>query len=626
MKQPNHGDLPVLTDRYDYLARWYKRVTWFGIFLDLLFIVQLLAGLGYFALLPGFDAVQARLARPYGVLLLSLTVFYVPAAIDLKRYRIYAVLAIFPSRASIAVASLAVAMQFGQSRGFALIGLANLLILIWQLLILLRIREVENPASLEVRAMRRWHLIKLSLVAVVLVAGIATTAWYKLLREEPQQFSSTEDYFKYGSIGAESTNGIPYWIWVVLPRIFPEYLPGPGGYNSLGLYTEPGKPLPVGFSTKTIGFPRVGVNCAVCHSATIRLSAGELPLFLPGGASTTFDPLRYQRFLFASAADPRFNAARILEEIDKIYALPLLDRALYRFLLVPETRQALLESRAEWTWTSARPEWGRGRIDPFNPAKVHLLHVDIDGTIGNSDIVPIWNLRARAKMAFHWDGLNTDLTEVVRSSALGDGAAPKDLPVEQLQRLQDWLMVLKPPPYPVDRFPIHTALAAAGKSAFERQCASCHALGGARTGQIIPLDEIGTDPERLRTWTKGAADAYNAYAKDYAWKFSHFRSTDGYVAPLLDAIWTRAPYLHNGSVPTLRDLLEPPDARPAFFYRGYDVFDPTKVGFVSQGLEAQRAGTPYDTKLRGNSNAGHIWGTTISASEKDALIEYLKTQ
>ncbi|MBM80122.1 MAG: hypothetical protein CMJ78_05950 [Planctomycetaceae bacterium] len=48
----------------------------------------------------------------------------------------------------------------------------------------------------------------------------------ELWREVPQEFASAEDRFKYGSVGAEEDQGIPYWIWLVLPRIFPEYLPG----------------------------------------------------------------------------------------------------------------------------------------------------------------------------------------------------------------------------------------------------------------------------------------------------------------------------------------------------------------------------------------------------------------
>jgi hypothetical protein len=126
-------------------------------------------------------------------------------------------------------------------------------------------------------------------------------------------------------------------------------------------------------------------------------------------------------------------------------------------------------------------------------------------------------------------------------------------------------------------------------------------------------------------WTKGAATAYNAYGEGHAWKFSNFRTTDGYVAVPLDGLWLRAPYLHNGSVPSIADLLLPPEARPTRFWRGYDVYDPVNVGFVSQGAEAQRAGTLYDTALPGNGNAGHEYGTALPAEARRALIEYLKT-
>jgi cytochrome c peroxidase len=99
----------------------------------------------------------------------------------------------------------------------------------------------------------------------------------------------------------------------------------------------------------------------------------------------------------------------------------------------------------------------------------------------------------------------------------------------------------------------------------------------------------------------------------------------GYVAAFLDGIWLKAPYLHNGSVPTLRDLVEPAATRPKVFWRGYDVFDPLKVGFVSDTPEAQRVGTRLDTAGKGGGNQGHEFGTALSAQDKDALVEYLKT-
>ena len=93
----------------------------------------------------------------------------------------------------------------------------------------------------------------------------------------------------------------------------------------------------------------------------------------------------------------------------------------------------------------------------------------------------------------------------------------------------------------------------------------------------------------------------------------------------LDGVWLRAPYLHNGSVPSLEELLEPQSARRPVFYRGYDVYDRTRMGFISEGEGAQRSGIQFDTKLPGNSNAGHTYGVDLTPTQKKALVEFLKT-
>lgn len=108
-------------------------------------------------------------------------------------------------------------------------------------------------------------------------------------------------------------------------------------------------------------------------------------------------------------------------------------------------------------------------------------------------------------------------------------------------------------------------------------------------------------------------------------KFPAIRVSDGYVNVPLDGVWLRAPYLHNGSVPTLWNLLQRPESRPAQFRRGYDVYDPKLVGFISSGPQAEKVGTSYDTRLPGNGNQGHLYGTDLSDVDKRALIEYLKT-
>jgi hypothetical protein len=121
------------------------------------------------------------------------------------------------------------------------------------------------------------------------------------------------------------------------------------------------------------------------------------------------------------------------------------------------------------------------------------------------------------------------------------------------------------------------------------------------------------------------AKAMTDFGKGYPWQFSHFRKTDGYANMPLDGLWLRAPYLHNGSVPTLRDLLMAPDQRPEVFYRGHDLYDYDNVGFVSSGAEAERFGARYDTTVEGNGNGGHLYGTNLSQEDKDALLQYLKT-
>jgi hypothetical protein len=75
----------------------------------------------------------------------------------------------------------------------------------------------------------------------------------------------------------------------------------------------------------------------------------------------------------------------------------------------------------------------------------------------------------------------------------------------------------------------------------------------------------------------------------------------------------------------LHDLLEPPENRQKVFYRGYDLYDPARVGFVSDGPIAERIGTRYDTASPGNGNGGHLYGASLTAAEKRALIEFLKT-
>jgi mono/diheme cytochrome c family protein len=459
-------------------------------------------------------------------------------------------------------------------------------------------------------------------IAAALIAVLALTAWYKLFRRVPSHYASAEEHFKYGAVGVESPAGMPYWIWLVLPRIFPDKLPGAGGYAALGASWEPGKAVPVGFTYEVIGFPRVGLNCAACHTTSVRTHANGPPAFYLGGPANRFRPQEYLRFVFACANDSRFNSGRIMREILAIYDMPWLDRLLYRYLLIPFTRRQLLTTeREQYPWMAAVPDWGPGRTD-MNPFRRVVLGLPDDGTIGSTDMMAIWNQGAHEGFLRHSDGLNTSLTESIRAGALGTGATKKSLDIDALARVERFLLKTPPPKYP---YPVDAALAGRGRSIFERECAACHAFGGPRTGKVIPVAEVGTDDNRVRHWPQTAADAFNRWAEGKPWAFREFRSSDGYVALPLDGVWLRAPYLHNGAVPTIRDLLEQPPARPQVFHRGYDLYDPEKVGFVSSGPAAEKEGFRFDTSVRGNSNQGHLYGTALSTGDKQALTEFLKT-
>lgn len=99
-----------------------------------------------------------------------------------------------------------------------------------------------------------------------------------------------------------------------------------------------------------------------------------------------------------------------------------------------------------------------------------------------------------------------------------------------------------------------------------------------------------------------------------------------YKARPLTGIWATAPYLHNGSVPNLYELLRSADQRSEIFYVGSREFDPVKVGYVSTPDIPNGTAFEFDTRLVGNSNSGHEYGANdLSEQEKDELLEYLKT-
>jgi mono/diheme cytochrome c family protein len=462
-----------------------------------------------------------------------------------------------------------------------------------------------------------------SVAAVVLPISLFTFGTNK-----PETFADVRDHFKYGSIGAESRAGVPYWIWAVLPALFPEHLPKrPGdGYARFGLIFESDKAgRPIGTSYRELQTGLVGLNCAVCHTGTLRESASAPRRIVLGMPAHQFDLQSYQRFFFACANDRRFTADNILQAIRRINPrFGWFDGVIHRLLIVPRTRDGILQESRKSAWFDARPPQGPGRVDTFNPYKALFgFAMASDTGVGTADLPSLWNQKIRDGLWLHWDGNNDRVTERNKSAAIGAGASEESLDLGAMKRVEDWISELRPPEFPRSR--VDLPVAEKGKMHFDRLCASCHAVGSPGVGQTVEIAAIGTDPERLNSFTPELAARMNTVGNGKPWQFSHFRKTNGYASMPLDGVWLRAPYLHNGSVPTLRDLLNAPDLRPSVFWRGYDVYDFEKVGFVSSGPDAEREGFRFDTSVRGNGRQGHTYGVDLAEPAKRELLEYLKT-
>jgi hypothetical protein len=227
----------------------------------------------------------------------------------------------------------------------------------------------------------RYLLIVGLLILLGIFAGIGI--WYKMCRVAAQPAwvtANARDSFLYGSVDAEQSAGIPYWIWLTLPRIFPEYLPGPGGYASLGFPWEETLEMPVGFSKRTVGYVRVAGNCALCHAYSVSNGSDAAPTVFAAGPGHTAELQRLLAFYKQCAQDPRFNAANLLDEISMATKLSVVDKLIYRYLLIPKTRQRFLQSDLVIIDTAL---WQHSRNPRSNPALRQRLQDLEAGLIGS---------------------------------------------------------------------------------------------------------------------------------------------------------------------------------------------------------------------------------------------------
>jgi hypothetical protein len=177
------------------------------------------------------------------------------------------------------------------------------------------------------------------------------------------------------------------------------------------------------------------------------------------------------------------------------------------------------------------------------------------------------------------------------------------------------------------RWPFAVDAAAAGRGGvtYAARCAGCHD-GRESDARLHAAQDVGTDPTRARLFTPDLAQRFNTFLAEV--QIDGFaspaapglRSTGKYWSPSLAGVWARAPYLHNGSVRTLAELLTAPAERPAGWQRGSRRYDVDALGYADEG--------PYrfDTRAPGNGNGGHAFGTELPGADKRDLLEFLKTK
>jgi mono/diheme cytochrome c family protein len=198
--------------------------------------------------------------------------------------------------------------------------------------------------------------------------------------------------------------------------------------------------------------------------------------------------------------------------------------------------------------------------------------------------------------------------------------------------IKAYIESLEPPKYPHE---IDRELAARGEKLFRESCSQCHGVYGTDRSfpnKVVDIGEIGTDRRRFDSISVADREATNAGWLQYYGEHPVLMSTPGYLAQPLDGVWASAPYLHNGSIPTLYHLFNAAE-RPAVWKRTENGYDAERVGLeveelaaIPEGLSSRQERYYFDASRPGASIAGHTFPDDyLEADEKVAVIEYLKT-
>jgi mono/diheme cytochrome c family protein len=262
--------------------------------------------------------------------------------------------------------------------------------------------------------------------------------------------------------------------------------------------------------------------------------------------------------------------------------------------------------------------------DNFPPGQVKVPH--------------LWGYGEKRKSGSFWDGEgNGELGGWAIAVELYAGQTPENVREywPKVHKAEDVLGDLLPPKYP---FKVDESKVLAGKKLYESSCLKCHGDHNRdfnlhpvfESPKHIPVRVVKTDPDRLKALTEELYDLIEKNPLNDVMRAVR-KPEHGYVAPKLWGVWSRFPYLHNASVPTLYDLLSAPDSRPKVFSLKNagerERFDEIKMGLTTVGFEKTSKRQTYDTNRVGHSNEGHYFESfkSFTFENKIEIIEYLKT-
>jgi mono/diheme cytochrome c family protein len=353
------------------------------------------------------------------------------------------------------------------------------------------------------------------------------------------------------------------------------------------------------------GIEVVAPNCLSCHAGFL---GDELVIGLPNAdVDQTFD--------VASAGAFGTLLVRSVDELSEWRKWTSRAEATARATRLDTIGLASADDLAVALFAHRDPETLEWVDEPRYPLPSDAVPLDI----------PAW-FALEKKAALYYTGAGRgDHARLMMTSAAFCSDSIEE--AEQIDRVMPdvlaYLHTIEAPAFPA---PVDRRLAASGRALFEEFCAECHGTYGpgeeTYPNRLVGLETIGTDPVLARSAVAGSAfvDSFN---RSFYGRGSHLTPGDGYVAPPLDGVWATAPYFHNGSVPTLEAVLDRAARPRAWRRRGED------RRAVGLRFSEERTGTNdprvRDSTRRGQSNRGHAFGDVLTAAERRAVLEYLKT-